>query len=518
MQNLTGSGKSCGGNNMDQNNYRDLVTKANNRALKSQKKEQRFKSKLTDPRFKGYDRGILNPNKHYSMELFRGIAEKAWLINVIVGHIIDKVIPYLNPLSDKGRRGFEIVLKDPDEKITKEQKKKAKWIQEFLLKTGEDNFKQNDEDLKHEDDLPAYSKKILRDMLVLDQVASEKLWNITHKKLLAFEAIDAATILRCTEEGYDGDDQIKFVQMIQGEVVSTYTGDEIIFEYDNPRTDLKAYGYGYSKIQQCVNLIIASINTFAFNAGSFTEDKLPRGMLLLSGDMGFDEVEEIEDYIMDVMGPDGIAGATKKWGIPIVPTGKSGDKASISWQPLGGTQQEMQYSRWQDFLNMGIAAIWGVDIESTGMKNEKGAKIMESGSAEAHKYSDDKGIGNALTFLGRHYQGIVDALDPLFKIRFIGFEQDDAKELRDATESELKTHKSVNDILRENDMPESKYKFADIPGVNSPQIVQLYMAETNQDQGGEEGEPGADHEVDEFDQGFEDFGKSIKDEVVTIVI
>jgi hypothetical protein len=287
-----------------------------------------------------------------------------------------------------------------------------------------------------------------------------------------------------------------------------------LFQFDNPRTDVKHYGYGYSKVEQAVELIVSSINTFAYNAGAFTEDKLPRGMILLSGDVGMEEVEEIEDYLIDVMGPQGIYGASQRWGIPIIPSGKSGDKSSIQWQPMGNSNQEMQYSRWQDFLNMGIAALYGVDIESTGIKSEKAAKILESGSAEAHKYSDDKGIGNALTFLRRHFQNILDDIDPEFSFVFHGFEQDDAKELREATESELKTYKSLNEIRLENDLEPIDAKWADIPGAQNPQYVQLYQNEAGiGEEGAPEGEPG-----DEFDQGFDDFEKSVNDNVVTIVI
>ena len=484
------------------------LEKAIQKAKKQQTRSEKFTSKLIDPRYRGYQRGILNPQKGYSMELFRRISEKAWLINVVIGHVIDKVIPYMNPLSDKGRRGFSIELKDPDAKMTAANKKRAKEIQEFFLKTGWDNS------LKHEDDLPTYTKKILRDLLTLDQVSSEKLWS-NGGNLLAFEAVDAATILRCTEEGFDGDEEIRFIQMIKGDIVSQYQGRQILFGYDNPRTDVDFFGYGYSKIEQCVGLIISSINTFAFNAGAFTEDKLPRGMILLNGDIGMEEVEEIEDYLIDVMGPNGIYGASGRWGIPIIPSGKSGDKSSISWQPMGNTQQEMQYSRWQDFLNMGIAAIYGVDIESTGIKNEKGAKIMESGSEQANRYSDDKGIGNALTFLRRHFQNLTDEIDANFSFVFHGFEQNDAKETRETISSQLASFKSLNDILKENDMPESDMEFAKVPGLQNPQFKELYMAEIGQ---GDEGEQGDEDKPDEFDQGFDDFGKSIKDEVIRIVI
>ena len=110
-----------------------------------------------------------------------------------------------------------------------------------------------------------YTKKILRDVLTLDQTASEKLWT-KGGELIAFEAIDAATIVRCTEEGYEGDDDIRFVQTINDQVEAQYSHDQMLFQYQNPRTDILHYGYGYSKIEQCVDLIVSLINSFNFNA------------------------------------------------------------------------------------------------------------------------------------------------------------------------------------------------------------------------------------------------------------
>lgn len=475
-------------------------------------RQAKYKSKLINPMTRGYRDGILNPDKTYTMQVLRRISERAWIINVAIGHIIDKVIPYCRPKTDAGRRGFAIELKDPDAKMTKKLSVEAKEIQEFFLKTGWDNS------LQHEDDINKYVKKILRDLLTLDQVASEKLWS-RGGDLLSFEAIDSATILRCLEEGYDGDDSIRYVQMLNSQIVTQYQGKQILFDYDNPRTDVENYGYGYSKIEQCVKLVIASIQTFAFNAGAFTADKLPRGMLLLNGDIGFEEVEEIEDYLIDVMGPDGISGASNKWGIPIVPTGKGGKDASISWQALGSTNQEMQYAEWQDFLTTGVLAIYGVDVDSVGIKTKQSSKIIESGSAEGRKYSDDKGIGNALTFLERHFQHYLDLLDNRFKFVFYGFEQNDAKEARETKASELASNKSLNEIRRESDQEPVKFKFADVPGLQNPQYLQAYMAEIgqgDQEGQGDQGDQGDQlSQDDEFDDGF---GKSLSTERVIINI
>jgi hypothetical protein len=480
-------------------------------------REDRFKSKVLNPRYRGYQRGMIRPDKHYSMKLLRRIGEKAWLINTVVGHITDKVVPYIRPMSAKGRRGFAIELKDPDAKMTKAQEKKAKEYQQFFLQAGWGNK------IEHEDDLVHYVKKILRDLLMLDQVATELLWT-RGGQIYAFEAIDAATIVRCTEEGYDGDDKIRFVQMIDSQVVTQYTSRDILFQFSNPRTDVDNYGYGYSKVEQAVDLVVSLINSFAYNAGAFTEDHLPRGMLLLSGDTGFDEVQEIEDYIVDMMMLDGVTNATGKWGIPIIPTGMAGDKSSISWQKLGESNQDMQFSRWQDTLYMSIGALYGVDMESMGIKTEKSARLIESGSTDARKYSDDKGIGATLTFLERHFQKMLDQMDPDFAFVFHGFEQDDSEEVRKTTESALKTTKSMNQLRIENDDEPYDAEWADVPGIANQSISQIFLRGLEQKQqeaaAGEgefdEGDDDVDYEGLEDNESDNDagLGKSIASRVI----
>ena len=490
----------------------DEVRKAMNTI---KRKDRRFKSQLYDPNYSAYARGIMSNEKRYSMQLFRRIAEKAWLLNTVIGHIIDKTIPYMRPLSEKGKRGFAIELKDEEAKATAADKKKAKEIEAFILATNSPKIS-GDKAISrgHEDNLVTYTKKLLRDLLTLDQTATEKLWT-RGGELIAFEAVDAATIIRCNEEGYDGDDDIRFVQIIRNQIDAQYADHQMLFQFQNPRTDVMHYGYGYSKIEQCVDLIVSLINSFNYNAGSFTEDNLPRRMLLINGDIGFEEIEEMEDYIIDVMSPGGVGGAVSKWGIPIIPSGQSGgDKSSIQWQPMGSTNKDMEYSRWQDTLYMAIGSVYGIDMESMGIKSLNSAKIIDSGSLEGKKYSDDKGIGNALMFLSQHFQNFVDNIDPRFKIVFHGFEQDDAKESREAISDELSSFKSLNEIRKENDKKEFDAKWADVPGLQNDSYRQAWMAENGMDQQGQEGEPGAD----EFGDEFGDFGKSIKEDVVRITI
>ena len=106
--------------------------------------------------------------------------------------------------------------------------------------------------------------------------------------------MDPATIYRVNEEGCEGDDSIKFIQEIDMVTQATYAEEDLVFDYMNPRTDIDHFGYGYSAVEQAVDLIVSMINTFMFNSGAFTEDRLPRGMIMLTGDADQGDVMALE--------------------------------------------------------------------------------------------------------------------------------------------------------------------------------------------------------------------------------
>ena len=454
---------------MNSGDLLDIMQKAQRKKTLEMKRAKPLRSDFTDPHYgyPGYGRGVVDHRRRISCQILRRIAEKAWMINTIIGHIIDKVIPYMRPMDGKKPRGWKIVMKDPEMKPSDEDKKRIKELTEFFLHTG---FVKD----RKRDSLSNYTKKIIRDIYTLDQANSEIQRNLSGG-VYAFYAVDAGTILKCTEEGYMGDDKIEYVQIIDSVVRSTYQERDLVFQVSTPRTDIYVNGYGYSKTEQAVDLVISMINTFAFNSGAFTEDKLPRGMLLLNGDVGIDEVEEIEDYIVDIMSSP--TAAQGKWSVPIIPA--YGKDQTLQWVPLGGTNRDMEFSRWYDELKAAICALFGVDMESVGLKTDKSAKIIESGSKAAREYSDDKAIGTTLTMLEDHYNRILDEIDPEYEFVFEGFEQDDSKDKREAEDHELKTRKSINEIRAEHDEEPIKAEWADVPGLLSPQVTQVYLNDKN---------------------------------------
>lgn len=461
---------------------------------------------------RGGGRNIIQPRRVVDYRILRRLADKAWLINTIITHLQNSVTPFLKPSTDENIRGFQIRAKDPDVSLAEGGKARAKQIQQFFLKTG------LGADPERRDDLVLFAKKAVRDYLTIDQLATE-IQKKRNGSIFAFWATDPATISRVTEDGYDGDDAIRYVQEIDLIPTARFTDEDLIFDFSNPRSDVEYAGYGFSLTEQAIDLIIAAVNTFAYNAGALTEDNLPRGMLLLNGDADMETVEAIEDYIVDVMS----AGPAAKWRIPIVPSGiQGGDgKRGLDWVSFRTSNRDQEFTEWLDFVWSSVGALFGVDLEELGIRTKKSSAVFGNNVAPRIETSKARGLSTTLTFLESHFQKILDRFDDRFDFEFVGYERDDPKAKNDQLEAELRTYRSIDDIRIERDQKPYEEEWSQMP--LNPQVVQIFLAKKQQEQqekmgamgggqqsgapgtpGGEEqggapGDPGADGPYDDQD-------------------
>lgn len=422
-------------------------------------------------------RNVIEPNRKLDYRILRVVAERAWIINAIIGHQINQARPFLKPSTDNNIRGFQIRLKDGERAPSAREKELMKGYTDFFLRTGFGS------DPDREDDLTNFSAKVIRDLLTLDQVTTE-LQRTQAGKLYAFWAVDPATVFKCSEEGYNGDDRIRFVQEVDLQVTAYYTRNNMIFDYQNPRTDIEHAGYGYSVVEQAIDLITGMINSFMYNMGFFTEDRLPRGMLLLQGDADMEEVEMIEDYLVNIMS----GGPMSKWRVPIIPAGSTGNGSEgrkFEWVSLQGSNKDMEFTQWTEFLWSSVAALFGIDLEELGIRTSKSTSVIPENPAPRLEASKSRGLAAVLSFLESHYQKILDRLDPRFDFEFIGYEKDDPGLKNTTMEAELRSIKSIDQLLAERDQKPFNQPWSKIP--LNPYVVQMVMAAQGQGQGGQEG-------------------------------
>lgn len=460
-----------------------------------------FKSDFFDPFHTGenYYGNLCTADGRYNREVdcqtLRRVSKKAWIINLCITSVQRKIKPFLKPSTNRNLRGF--VLHKTGEDVataTGHKSKEREVIEAFLRNTGMDEDSDRDNFMR-------FCVKTIRDALEIDQVAAEVCYTRAGKPY-AFMAVDAATIEKVMPN-QENPDNIKFVQVVDGMPRAYYPEGTLVFDYQNPRTDLRFSAYGYSYVAQAIDLITGSINAFTYNAGFFTENKLPRGMLLLDGNANQETVEQMEDYICDVM-----SGQTSnQWRIPIIPSGSTGgDNNSIKWVALAGTNKEMEFQGWLDFLTSGIVSLFGCSMEELGLHSSKSQPMFEHNDAPQIEASKSSVLGDTLSFLQQYVNRIIALAFPGWELEFVGYEKDDPKQILDLAKGELESYKTLNEVRKEKGLPALEGEWANECPAN-PQFLQMYQAAKGQEQGedeggedmgdmGEEGDEGEDEGID----------------------
>ncbi|MDR2535181.1 MAG: phage portal protein [Treponema sp.] len=424
--------------------------------------------------------------------ILRRVSEKAWVINLCISTTIKQARPYFKETTEENQRGFRIrSRKAVEEKrdMTDAEKREARRLVEFFLRTGDVD------DPNRTDDLDKYTTKIIRDIYQLDQISSE-LQRTRGGEVCAFWAMDTATIevaLPSTERVTG----VKYAQVLNSVPYAFYGRDDLIFDCLNPRTDIEKAGYGYSIVEQAIDLVTSSINTFMYNAGFFTENKLPRGILLLNGSADQNEIEDIEDYIANLMsGP-----PTSQWRVPIIPTGRSksaenGGGRLFEWVNLQGTNKEMEFQGWFDLQLSAIVAMFAKSMEELGLHSQKSQALFAANTEPKIEASKSLGLGDLLSFLQKHFNQILGYKNPEYVFEFVGYEKDDPKLALELVKGEVESVKALNEKraemgLESLDMTKIKNP-ADLP-LNA-QVIQAWQS---LQQGGGGDSP--------FDMGDDDF-------------
>jgi hypothetical protein len=421
----------------------------------------------------------IRPNKAIDYRILRNISSKAWLINTLILHQTNRVRPFLKPSTDKNVRGFQLRLKDRDQTPSDAQRKRMKELETFLLKTGFQN------DPERRDDLTHFTVKAIRDYFTIDQVTTE-LQRTASGRVFAYWAVDPATIIRCTEQGYEGNDAIRYIQEIDQVITAQYTDDDLIFDYGTPRSDINFAGYGYSHVEQAIDLIISQIQAFLYNAASMTEDNLPRGMLLLNGDADLETVDAISEYIIDIMS----AGPGAKWKIPIIPSGTAGGdgaKRAMEWVNFRTSNRDQEYVEWTDRLWSAVAALFGVDLEELGIRTKNSGSVLNDNIGPRIEESKSRGLASTLSFLESHYQKVLDRTEDgeWVDFEFVGYERDDPKLKSDQREADLRTYKTIDELRIEADLEPFGQEWSQMP--LNPSVVQMVMADKQNSMMGQDG-------------------------------
>ena len=419
--------------------------------------------------------------------VLRKVSEKAFLINICINHACRLASPFTKPITGKTTKGFSITLKDKNVQVTPEQKARITQLENFFSNCG---FNKDNE----RGGLLRFMKKGIRDLLTLDQITTEIQYRVDGTPF-AFWTIDPATIYRHAQTSID--DNIDFIQMIDCLPVAEFTSNQLIFDIMNPRSDIEHSLYGYSYVEQAIELITAMINSFTYNQGNFISDNLPRGAILINGDPDQKNVEIISDYIINMM-----SDPSQKWRIPVFPSGD--ENGTIQWVSFQKGNRDMEFTEWTNRLWTSVTALFGTDLEELGIRVNTGTSVIPENPEARFKASKSRVLDDVLSFFQDHFQHILDLIDNRFSFEFIGAEQNDLKLQNECRTNKLSTCYTTNELRKEEGLEPIDKEWANVP--LNPQLVILrgQMAGEQQTQQGSGLEDDDDNPDDDPNNGTDE--------------
>lgn len=427
----------------------------------------------TNPEFR--DKRSYMKNEHNLHDVLKKFGNNP-ILNAIILTRANQVAMYCQPArySERGL-GFEVRLRDLNEKPGIKEKEEIKRIEDFILNTG------RDKDVDR-DSFQSFCRKIVRDTYIYDQVNFEKVFNKKNgTKLDKFIAVDPSTIFYATDKnGKIIKGGNRFVQVVDKKVVASFTSRELAMGIRNPRTDINSSGYGLSEVEIAMKEFIAYNNTESFNDRFFSHGGTTRGILQIKADQQQSQ-HALENFKREWKSS--FSGINGSWQIPVM---MADDVKFVNMTP---TANDMQFEKWLNYLINIISSLYGIDPAEINFPNRGGATGSKGGStlneadpSKKHQASQNKGLQPLLRFIedliNRH---IIAEYGNKYTFQFVGGDSKSEKEKIDILKAKAEVALTVNEIRQELGKPPIEGGDTILNGVYVQRVGQIYQEQQYQD-------------------------------------
>ena len=433
----------------------------------------------------------------FGFDMMRQMVDQTPILSAVVMTRIRQVKRFCRvPEGGKGP-GFQIRLKNQgSNKLQKEEQQSIDLLQNFFTNCGWETNPRQRARMKR-DNFSNFMSKIVRDSLVLDSAPIETEFKRDRSLGLdGFYAVDGATIRLCNEEGYQGDDEIFALQVVQGNLRAAYTYDDLVYVPRNPRTDVLTGGYGMSETELLVKVVTGFLNAMTYNLKYFDSNAIPKGLLHLSGDYSADDISSFKRYWNSM-----VRGINNAWTLPVMVSKNQESKAAF--ENFGVDVNEIMFAKWMTFLTSIICAIYGIAPDEINFESFTAGTSSLSGSDTEEKLinSKDKGLRPLLSHFEDLFSDyIVSEFSDKYVFRWSGLDEKDEQQVWD----EEKTLLTVNEARKARNWDEIKEDWANAP-LNQT-LMLAWMAGKQQEAMAQQGmpQPGGNADADaggDADQG-----------------
>lgn len=449
-----------------------------------------IKSILWNPSEIGFNgKGYRDPNNGISFGTLNRMGE-IFIVKAIINTRIEQVQNFLKYSLDDQKPGYQIRYKkspgsegSEDKGLNEKDKKIVDYIVKFLEEGGE-----NDK-WECEDNFQEFTRKVLRDSLVLDQMTFE-LVRARNMNLKKYRAVDAALIRQL-----DTNDP-RYAQMFEnfrwhgylpryamvwdGQIIRHPVTNEYVVFYPwelgygvrNKTTNVLRNGYGCSELETLIEIVTWILWGMQYNGNFFKQGSQPKGFInVKNGNIDQGTLNEFRQDWKQTMST--VYNSHK---IPVI------QGIDLEWIDLQQTNRDMEFTEWIKFLLVIACAVYRMDPSELGFQFQDAARIFgQEGQKERLDHSRQKGLTPLLVF----YQNvlnkyIISEIDDRLELVFTGIEIED-----EAAQVELDKKKSEAGFVSLEDMFE-KYSGRKFNPEKDTILNTVYQsAQSNKMMGGE---------------------------------
>lgn len=415
--------------------------------------------------------------------------------NTVIASIIQlrthQVSQFCRPQQGVYDRGYRVILRDRrDNKrsMTKQEQKLASGIEAMLETTG---LLLDGERPSDRDSFRSFMRKSTRDILTYDSWCYEKIRDkagrVSRFVCLPAETIRPAVVDFEHMAAEQMRDRVAYVQVYDNTIISEFGVDDLAWNIMNPRSDLRANGFGFAPTEQIIRLVTAWLYGFSYNQKFFTQGSAVKGVLNIKGSIPDRQLRAFRRMWYSM-----VSGVQNAWRTPIL------NSEDIQWISMHTNNRDMEFSAWMDWLTKMTCAVYGIDpVEINfifGNTGQSASLGQARPNADELTESKDKGLRPLTDFITDSInQHIVWEAAPELEFTFAGLDAKAEGKERERRTTEVKSYRTVDEIRAEMDLDPLPDDLG--AAILDPTWLQFannkQMMEQQQAQGGQPGAPGA---------------------------
>lgn len=353
----------------------------------------------------------------------REVVHNVDVLKAIIMTARQQIVSFCQPERHANPLGFRIVRRDRQKVESKAEKARIATIEDWIIDSGNEHDPAGRKRLRR-DTMKGFVGKLLWDSLSYDAAPIEV--ERRSGKPIGLYNVPGDTVRLCTERGYEGNDELFAIQVIDALPYTAYSYDDLIYEIRNPRADLAVNGYGYAEPEMFIRVITAWVNSFAYNAAGLDRNSIPRGILSFFGEWEQKELNSLANTVRAQ-----ITGPANAWRLPFIGVkNPDGGGKGLEYIKLDDRPTEMYLAKWVTLLWSIGCALYGMhptEINMAAFDSSNASPMSGSDTAEKLAHSRDKGLIPRLGFVADVYNQVIRSLDPAYELEWAGLNEEDAE-------------------------------------------------------------------------------------------